>query len=160
MPKVYKEKPTPRVLSPNWKDTDKLPHEKVPHPMPKDKLHKKRLIKRCDIWFSKKIRERDGKCLRCGKLDHLQCAHLISRTYKHLRWDEKNAITLCMGCHMFFWHTHPIEAAEFARATIPDNYSYILKERYKSLPPLSVPELEEITIRLRDVEFAPLEVAL
>ena len=40
-----------------------------------------------DVLFSRMIRERDGSCRRCGSVDHLQCAHIISRSYKSIRTD-------------------------------------------------------------------------
>ena len=36
--------------------------------------------KRCDVLFSRIIRAH-GRCVRCGSVDNLQCAHVISRRF-------------------------------------------------------------------------------
>lgn len=53
----------------------------------------------CDRMFSQIIRSR-GACQRCGSVQSLQCAHIISRRYSATRCDERNAWCLCAGCHM------------------------------------------------------------
>jgi len=63
--------------------------------------------KKCDKLFADKIKSR-GRCQKCSKKDYLQCAHIISRRYKQIRWDLDNAVCLCRGCHVYFTH-HPIE---------------------------------------------------
>lgn len=60
------------------------------------------LEKRADQVFSLWIRNRDGKCRGCGTTKHLQCAHIVSRRYRAVRWTPSNAVALCRGCHMFF----------------------------------------------------------
>lgn len=55
-----------------------------------------------DILFSKMIRERDGKCVFCGKNAEqakLECSHFWGRADKHHRFDPKNCDTLCFYCH-------------------------------------------------------------
>ena len=60
----------------------------------------------CDIWFSKAVRLRDGKCLHCHKTDRLECAHIFGRRNKRLRWSmgpgPGNAVSLCHACHRWF----------------------------------------------------------
>lgn len=54
-----------------------------------------------DILFSKMIRERDGKCVFCGKKDtKLECSHFWGRGDKTNRFNPKNADTLCFYCHL------------------------------------------------------------
>ena len=50
----------------------------------------------------------------------LQCAHIISRSYRSVRWDERNAMPLCAGAHVYFTH-HPLEWERFVL-----NYSGVL----------------------------------
>ena len=64
-----------------------------------------------DRLFSLLIRQA-GKCLACGSTYHLQCAHIISRTYKAVRYNPDNAICLCQK-HHFYWTYHYIEFEEF-----------------------------------------------
>jgi hypothetical protein len=62
-----------------------------------------------DVLFSKVVRSR-GYCEsdRPNHSGNLQCAHIISRSYKAVRTDESNGLCLCQGCHMYFTH-HPLE---------------------------------------------------
>ena len=74
-----------------------------------------------DKWFARIIRARRW-CQKCGAdgadpSTFLQCAHIYSRTYLGIRWDERNAMALCRRCHMFFTH-RPIEWEEFVIAEI------------------------------------------
>lgn len=68
-----------------------------------------------DKWFSLYIRKRDNwTCQRCGRkfrgydeekdnshLKGLHCAHNKGRGKRSTRWEEKNAMALCYGCHRF-----------------------------------------------------------
>lgn len=69
-------------------------------------------VGRNDREFSLFIRERDRVCQRCGKDRNLQCAHIVSRTYRKTRWDPDNAMALCFGCHKTFTHW-PLEWEAF-----------------------------------------------
>lgn len=61
-------------------------------------------ISKADALFSRYIRCRDKfTCQRCGKYypkgKGLQCSHFFGRTKKSVRFDERNCIALCFGCH-------------------------------------------------------------
>jgi hypothetical protein len=65
-----------------------------------------KLKKELDVIWSAKVRERDGKCVLCGKTKSLQAHHYIrtkARSLKY-RWDIRNGVTLCYGCHMYGVH--------------------------------------------------------
>lgn len=71
----------------------------------------KTLRDKADRLWSQLIRQRDGACRRCGRGQGevvLQAAHVISRRYKAIRWDDRNGICLCVGCHHWA-HMQPIE---------------------------------------------------
>ena len=91
---------------------------------------KKLKEKKIDIEFSKWIRARDGKCLKCGTKENNQCAHIFSRTARSVRWDELNALTLCYKCHLFWAHKNPIEFTEFVRSHLGEKNFALLKRRY------------------------------
>lgn len=55
--------------------------------------------KHADTKFSIWIRDRDGKCLRCGTKDGLTCSHYHIRKHSATRFDPKNCIALCWPCH-------------------------------------------------------------
>lgn len=94
------------------------------------KTPRKSLIKKLDRDFSLRVRLRN-KCERCGKTENLQCAHIISRTYQQVRWDEDNALCLCAGCHIYWWHKEPIEAARWLEEHWPGRYDRINQKRHQ-----------------------------
>jgi len=113
------------------------------------------LRNKLDKVFSKVIRARDKKCLKCGKQSSLQCAHIASRTHLAGRWNEMNAITLCTGCHLFWAHKEPLEFVAWLQKHHPAVYKEAKEvkniewkptlEDYQAL-------LEELTARLKTLE--------
>ena len=124
-----------------------------------------------DIIFSEFVRRRAmaivGGCERCLTPKHdiqkdngsifpawkqLQCAHLLGRWKKSIRWDEEAAIGACGGCHLTIDRDH-VEKEDFiqrhlgrerydllkARARIPARYldksalTIYFKEKIKEL---------------------------
>lgn len=92
---------------------------------PKPKRRIRRQAKRkaklhdADRLFSLYIRARDGwACRRCGSVVNPQCAHVISRTYRAIRWNPDNAVCLCRGCHVMFTH-RPLEWADWCEERFP-----------------------------------------
>lgn len=71
-----------------------------------------------DRLFSQFIRTRDGMCYRCGTTENLQCAHIISRSYKTIRTHPLNAIALCRSCHVYFTH-RPLEWQDWIEERFP-----------------------------------------
>lgn len=70
-----------------------------------------------DKYFSRYVRLRDGKCLRCGSPVRLnpkglpithQASHFQGRGKENTRFDLDNVCTLDTGCHMYFT-AHPAE---------------------------------------------------
>jgi 5-methylcytosine-specific restriction endonuclease McrA len=50
--------------------------------------------------WSRRVRERDGRCLLCGATKNLVAHHIKpKRTHPELRNDDGNGITLCRECH-------------------------------------------------------------
>ncbi len=81
-----------------------------------------------DAAFSKIVKWRDGyECQRCETDQYLQCAHLISRSYKSIRTELENATTLCRSCHMMFTH-HPLEWEAWCEEKWPGRF-LALKQR-------------------------------
>lgn len=60
------------------------------------------LIKACDEVFAKIVKARDRFCQACGRADWPEAAHVESRRYFAVRWDERNCIQLDRDCHMKF----------------------------------------------------------
>ena len=66
---------------------------------------RKAKLKDADRLFSEYIRTRDDwQCKACGSPKRPQCAHLISRRYRAVRWNPGNAVCLCSACHVRFTH--------------------------------------------------------
>jgi hypothetical protein len=73
------------------------------------KAKRKAKLRDADKLFSEYIRKRDGwACRSCGAPWRIQCAHIVSRRYRAVRWNPENALALCSKCHTFFTH-RPIE---------------------------------------------------
>ena len=78
-----------------------------------------------DDIFGKLVRAR-GICERCGSRErsYFQCAHVIGRDNKVLRWDANNALNLCDTCHRW-GHANPRLFMEWFENKFPDRYAYI-----------------------------------
>lgn len=87
------------------------------------KPSRKTLTNKLDAICSLIIRAK-GYCSWCKKADYskLQCAHIYSRTYKSVRWDLKNMVCLCAGCH-FYGHKNPLAFSEFVMGYLGE-YEY------------------------------------
>ena len=86
-------------------------------------------MKQADASFSKWIRARDGQCQAKDGRDcsgNLQCAHLISRSYKAIRTNPDNAVALCQGHHVFYTH-RPLEWREWVEARFPGRWDELQK---------------------------------
>jgi 5-methylcytosine-specific restriction endonuclease McrA len=102
---------------------------------------RKKTINRLDILFSKWIRNRDKKCLRCGRTDTLQCCHIAGRRSLAGRWNDKNCITLCYACHLRWSHQNPLEFAEWLKKDLPEFYEEGLKVTRTTVKNLDLEEL-------------------
>lgn len=92
------------------------------------RIDRQRLEKRADKLFSRYIKKRDGVCQRCSSDYGLDCAHIISRSNKRLRYDPQNAIALDRKCHSW-WHLNPSESTAWFREKFPDRWKYIASVR-------------------------------
>ena len=75
------------------------------------------------VKLNKLVREyvilRDKICLRCGKPNRLHASHIYPRgKYPKMQFDVNNVKALCLGCHLYWWHKHPIEAKEWAEKAL------------------------------------------
>lgn len=87
-------------------------------------------IKKLDGIFGKLVRSR-GRCEWCGGINYLQTAHIFSRRFQGTRWDQKNALSLCAGCHRKA-HDRPTEFTEFVKDRLGElEYSRIQLQSYK-----------------------------
>ena len=76
-------------------------------------MDRKKLLKTLDELCSKYVRMRDNKCILCGgyvgDIKKLQSHHWAvsrARSLKY-RFDERNLVSLCYGCHILKIHHNP-----------------------------------------------------
>lgn len=81
-----------------------------------------------DIWFSKAVRLRDGACLYCGNTETNECAHLVGRRNKAVRWDMMNAVSLCHYHHRYFTE-NPVAFYDWLAITLGEGHLDILREK-------------------------------
>jgi hypothetical protein len=85
-----------------------------------------------DIKWSTLVRERDGKCLYCGRAAPqyvLNAHHYLRRGVKATRLMLENGITLCFQCHTnsyeFSAHKTPEAFRRWFKKTYPDRVKAI-----------------------------------
>ena len=107
-----------------------------------------------DALFSHFIRVRDAKCLRCSKVETLQCSHVMPRTWLATRWDPDNAITLCYACHLHWWHKDPLGAAEWFEAMWPGRYQRVRSRALAAMKPDVEAVHKDLSARLDALKVA------
>ena len=89
-------------------------------------------LTKLDAEFSRAIRKRDKwRCRRCHRQyadgsRGLHCAHIVGRRNRELRWDERNAVSLCMGCHLWA-HANPLAFTDWLKDEIGPRWFAELK---------------------------------
>jgi len=113
-----------------------------------------------ELWklVAKFIKKRDNYvCWHCKKtfvnFSAIHCSHILPKAkwpkYKYKSWNLK---TLCMHCHLHWWHKSPLEAALWFAKEYPNEYNKALlmsdKQTYKETPKQSYEELEALYKKL------------
>jgi 5-methylcytosine-specific restriction endonuclease McrA len=93
------------------------------------------LMRKADRLFSEHWRKKIGKCEHCARRNiKLDLAHIITRDCRKLRYERKNCVVLCSGCH-FYFHKHPLNFAEWVKKHKgPEAYKFLLRESNKLQP--------------------------
>lgn len=81
---------------------------------------------KADTVFSKWVRARDGRCLRCATTEGLTCSHFWLRKHSSTRFDPDNCIALCGTCHADWEHRKNNEYKAFM-------IRWLGQERYDAL---------------------------
>ena len=96
--------------------------------MPKKAWSKTKLNKELWSMVSNWIKNRDGnQCWRCKKIHEnksaIHCSHILPKgeypNYALMSWNLK---TLCMHCHLHWWHKNPLEASAWLQQKYPEQY--------------------------------------
>lgn len=87
-----------------------------------------------DDWFSQAIRLRaNHQCEHCGKTyGKMECAHIVGRREKILRWCADNAICLCHTCHRTFTE-NPLDFTAWLSGHIGEAILEILQEKRRGI---------------------------
>lgn len=114
-------------------------------------FNKRRKIKELDKLWSIKVKERDCKCLKCGKKTDLQAAHIFPRTKINTRFDINNGITLCKRCHLYWAHKNPVEFTVWIEYKLGEKKFNELYKKSKKIKAggFSKRELEDIETKLK-----------
>lgn len=108
----------------------------------------RKIKQQIDLLVKAKVLERDGhKCVRCGKTERLAASHILPKgKYPRMRFDALNILTLCVGCHIFWWHRSPIDAHLWLEEKYPGLY-----DRLKVIAAVARKvDLNELLIALQD----------
>ena len=104
------------------------------------------MVRKADILFSLAVRS-VGRCAALGEhKGPLQCAHGFSRRYRAVRWDSRNAFSLCAGHHLYFTH-RPLEWDEWMREAMGDAYELVRIKALTGPKPDMTAILEGLTQR-------------
>lgn len=116
------------------------------------KQTKSSLTRKLDKECSRIIRS-FGRCVWCFRDDYdkLQCAHIFSRTYRNTRWDLRNMICLCAGCH-FRSHKEPLIFTERIRSHMGEYEYNMLKSRHYAVKRWGIIEMQELLETLKGIQ--------
>jgi len=106
------------------------------------KSDKRKMMQELDLLVREEVFELAGhKCERCGKTEGLQASHILNKgSHQRLRFEPHNIIALCVGCHLYFWHKSPLEAAQWLNEKWPTRYQELLVMD-RNAPKLDVKDL-------------------
>lgn len=107
------------------------------------------VVKALDREFSLFIRQRDRRCVQCGREDQLTCGHVFSRAAYSTRWDPRNAFGQCMG-HNLRHEFDPWPFLNYARTQLGAEEFDKLHRDYSTPNKWSTAGLEEMLHAMRD----------
>jgi hypothetical protein len=126
----------------------------------------RRLLKKCHEVWSAAVRGRDGMCVRCGKKPpdvQLSAHHWLvsSARSRRYRFDVRNGVSLCYGCHIRCVHTEAslgviwdlLEKVDFIGKN--EAISVAMKTRGEENEKFKEAELEETLRRLLSMRENP-----
>lgn len=85
-----------------------------------------------DVWFSKAVRKRDGACMVCFKTEANECAHIVGRRNKAVRWCAMNALSLCHYHHRHFTE-NPLAFNDFLMGIYGEGHLELLREKSRAI---------------------------
>lgn len=79
--------------------------------------------------ISSSLRKKFPWCEVCGKTEHLQVHHAVSKFFRKslLRFNYANLLIVCPTCH-FVFHRNPVSSMEWFRKNKSYEYEILLNE--------------------------------
>ena len=94
---------------------------------PDERYCDKHATRIADGAFGDHVRTRDPRCVACGRDDiGVQCAHVVTRGARFIRWDAENAVGLCARCH-FAYTKRPAAWLAFVEREYPGRLQRLLR---------------------------------
>ena len=70
-----------------------------------------------------------GVCKKCGRKGSMQVSHIYSKSainHQNMRYLPENCLSMCMHCHLHWWHKDPICAYEWYVQNVDENRRLVL----------------------------------
>jgi len=110
------------------------------------KSERRQLEAKLDTLTSLIVRWRDECCVICGKIEFLDCGHLIKRGKRAIRWNLKNTNGQCRGCNFKHNHYPEVYTLWFILTYGQDEYDKLVRLSERGIE-ITVPELRALLER-------------
>ena len=93
----------------------------------RSKKPKAKLVREADALWSQLVKDRaKGICELCGKPGQ-DAHHMNSRRSHFTRWDARNGVFLCKGCHLRFHSRESYSCWEWFEKTRPEDWRWVVE---------------------------------
>ena len=92
-----------------------------------------------------------GKCEVCSKSGKLDCHHYYGRRIRIFRWDLRNLVCLCSGCHTLnkvSFHQNPEWGVKWFKENRKEDYEYLFEHQFDN--PLKAWQKQELYKELKE----------
>lgn len=121
-----------------------------PKPKRRKRTERKKLIASLDKITREIVLVRDGRCVTCGKVENLQCGHLITRARYGVRWDLLNCNVQCSGCNFRHEYNPEIYTRWFLNKYGQAEYESLCNKSENGK--YSISDLEDILFNLTEIQ--------
>ena len=103
-----------------------------------------------DKWFSDAVRLRaNNMCEHCGTYGRMECAHIVGRREKTLRWCADNAVSLCHTCHRRFTE-NPYDFVQWLLKHMGEEMLEVLAEKRRGILKATKSLRDEVAAHYRE----------
>lgn len=95
-----------------------------------------------------------GHCEVCGKTEHLNAHHFVTRRCSNLRWNVDNGVCVCPSCHLFSvqsFHKNPLFAFDFLNQVHPAAIPFLIAESKAEPKEINIEDMQHIIAALSDL---------